>query len=247
MHIQYMKLTNVLGSTNLNPEYYMFVPKQILFWKHFGIKFIAVVVGEKIPDELLDYSENIILWNKNLNINTAFVGQNIRMYIPALLNMPDDEMVMITDMDMLPMNDTYYKDGLENFNKEDFVYYRNIDGNQIYMCYNAAHPSIWGKLFSVNNESDIETIINQTYNHQYSGIPGDTGWFIDQEIMYNKLINYQNLKILDRPIKRLEMEDFTNLVNSGETNFISNFDDSHFHCSYYDNINNILNAENQLS
>jgi hypothetical protein len=242
-----MKLTNVLGSTNLNPEYYMFVPKQILFWKHFGIKFIAVVVGEKIPDELLDYSENIILWNKNLNINTAFVGQNIRMYIPALLNMPDDEMVMITDMDMLPMNDTYYKDGLENFNKEDFVYYRNIDGNQIYMCYNAAHPSIWGKLFSVNNESDIETIINQTYNHQYSGIPGDTGWFIDQEIMYNKLINYQNLKILDRPIKRLEMEDFTNLVNSGETNFISNFDDSHFHCSYYDNINNILNAENQLS
>jgi hypothetical protein len=79
------------------------------------------------------------------------------------------------------------------------------------------------------------------------GIPGDTGWFIDQEIMYNKLINYQNLKILDRPIKRLEMEDFTNLVNSGETNFISNFDDSHFHCSYYDNINNILNAENQLS
>ena len=242
-----MKLTTVLGSTNLNPEYYMFLPKQILFWKHFGIKFIAVVVGEKIPDELIDYSQNIILWNKNLNINTAFVGQNLRMYIPALLDLPDDEMVMITDMDMLPMNDSYYKDGLENFNKEDFVYYRNVDGNQIYMCYNAAHPSIWGKLFSINNECDIETIINQTYNNQYTGMPGDTGWFIDQEIMYNKLINYQNLKILDRPIKRLEMEDFTNLVNSGETNFISNFDDSHFHRSYYDNISNILNAEKQLS
>ena len=56
-----MKLSTVLGSTNLNPQYYMFVPKQILFWKHFGIKFIAVVVGEKIPDELLDYSQNIIL------------------------------------------------------------------------------------------------------------------------------------------------------------------------------------------
>ena len=43
------------------------------------------------------------------------------------------------------------------------------------------------------------------------------------------------------------MEDFTNLVNSGETNFTSNFDDSHFHRSYYDNISNILNAEKQLS
>jgi hypothetical protein len=242
-----MRLTTVLGSTNLNPRYYMFVPKQILFWKHFGIKFIAVVVGEKIPDELVDYSQNIILWNKNLSINTAFVGQNIRMYIPALLNLPDDEMVMITDMDMLPMNDCYYKEGLENFTKEDFVYYRNIDGNQIYMCYNAAHPSIWGKLFSVTNEDDIEKIINVTYNMQYSGIPGHTGWFIDQEIMYKRLIDYPNLKILNRPIKRLEMNIFTKLVNSGAKNFISNFDDSHFHRSYYDNINNILNAEKQLS
>jgi hypothetical protein len=242
-----MKLTTVLGSTNLNPKYYMFVPKQILFWKKFGIKFIAVVVGEKIPDELIVYSDNIILWNRNLNINTAFVSQNIRMYIPALLNLPEDEMVMITDMDMLPMNDRYYKEGLENFTKEDFVYYRNVDKKQIYMCYNAAHPSIWGKLFSVNNESDIEKIINQTYNNQYSGIPGRIGWFIDQEIMYKKLINYSNLKILNRPIKRLEMDHFTNLVNSGKTNFISKFDDSHFHRSYHDNINNILNAEKQLS
>ncbi len=68
-----MKLTTVIGSTNLNSQYYMFVPKQILFWKHFGIKFIAFVVAESIP-ELREYSDNIILWNRNLNINTAFVG-----------------------------------------------------------------------------------------------------------------------------------------------------------------------------
>ena len=55
-----MKLSTVLGSTNLNSQYYMFIPKQILFWKHFGIKFIAVVVGDKIPDELKDFSDNII-------------------------------------------------------------------------------------------------------------------------------------------------------------------------------------------
>jgi hypothetical protein len=241
-----MKLTTVLGSTNLNPKYYMFVPKQILFWKHFGIKFIAVVVGEKIPDELIGYSENIILWNKNLNINTVFVGQNIRIYVPALLNLPDDEMVMITDMDMLPMNDRYYKEGLQNFKKEDFIYYRNVNKNQIYMCYNAAHPSVWGKLFSINNKNDIEKIINETYNSKYSGIPGHSGWYIDQKIMYSKLINYKSLKILNRPIKRLEMEEFNELLKKGKTNFIHNYDDSHFHRSYYDNINNILNAEKQL-
>ena len=241
-----MKLSTVLGSTNLNPQYYMFVPKQILFWKHFGIKFIGVVVGDKIPDELKDYSDNIILWNRNLDINTAFVAQNLRMYMTALINIPDDEMVMITDMDMLPMNDKYYKEGLENFKKEDFIYYRHVDGNQIYMCYNAAHPNTWSKVFSITNEDDVEKIINETYINQYSGIPGGKGWYTDQEIMYKKLINYPHLKVLNRPLKRLEMYDFNYKKNIGLNNFISNYDDSHFHRSYFNNIDNINHAEKQL-
>jgi len=241
-----MKLSTVLGSTNLNPQYYMFVPKQILFWKHFGIKFIGVVIGDKIPDELKDYSDNIILWNRNLDINTAFVAQNLRMYMTALINLPDDEIVMITDMDMLPMNDKYYKNGLDNFKKEDFIYYRHVDGNQIYMCYNAAHPHTWGNIFSITNEDDVEKIINETYINQYSGIPGGNGWYTDQEIMYKKLINYQHLKVLNRPLKRLEMYDFNQKKNKGINNFISNYDDSHFHRSYFNNIDNIIHAEKQL-
>ena len=34
-----------------------------------------------------------------------------------------DELVMITDMDMLPMSSNYYCDGLQDFNTEDFIYY----------------------------------------------------------------------------------------------------------------------------
>lgn len=241
-----MKLTTVLGVVNLNKEYYMFIPKQIFFWKYFSINFIAVIVGENIPDELKEYSDNIILWNRNLNLNTVFVAQNLRLYYTALINLPDDEMVMITDMDMLPMNSNYYKDGLENFNKDDFIYYRNVDKNQIYMCYNAAHPHLWGKLFEISNEDDIEKKINDTYSISYTGIPGDKDWFIDQEIMYKKLINYPNLKILNRPIKRLEMYHLNLLINNNSTNFISNYDDAHFHRSYYKNLNLILNVEKQL-
>lgn len=241
-----MKLTTVIGSVNLNPQYYMFIPKQILFWKHFNINFIAVLIGKKIPDELKEYSSNIILWNKNLNLNTAFVAQNLRMYYTGLIDLPEDELIMITDMDMLPMNHNYYTEGLEQFCKDDFIYYRNVDGNQIYMCYNAAHPKIWSKLFEINNEDDIEKKINETYNQHYSGIPGNTGWFIDQETMYKKLINYPHLKVLNRPIKRLEMFDFNNLLNQGLNNFISNYDDAHFHRSYFANTHLIINAENQL-
>lgn len=200
-----MKLTTVLGSVNDNRDYYLFIPKQILFWKKFGIKFIAVYVGEKIPEELTNYSDNIILWNNNLDINTSFVAQNLRMYYTSLLELPQDELVMITDMDILPMSSTYYCNGLEKYNVDDFIYYRHIDGNQIYMCYNAAHPSLWSKMFKINCIEDIKNKIYSTYDKIYNGIPGSHGWFIDQEIMYSSLINYENLKVLNRPIKRLEM------------------------------------------
>ena len=84
----------------------MFIPYQIYFWNHFNIKFIALLIGKEIPEVLLPYSD-IILWNKNLVLNASYVGQNLRIYYPALLNIPDNEMLMITDMDMLPTERLY--------------------------------------------------------------------------------------------------------------------------------------------
>jgi hypothetical protein len=242
-----MKLTTVLASVNLNSHYYMFIPKQILFWNKFNIKFIAVIVGDKIPEELNEYYPNIILWNKNLDLNTAFVAQNLRIYYTSLLNLPDDEIAMITDMDMLPTNDIYYKKGLENFDKEDFIYYRHIDGNQIYMCYNAAHPDVWKKVFNINNENDIEKKIYETYNDNYNGIPGSNGWFKDQEIMYEKLINYHNLKVLSKPLKRLEINVQKNHILNCDKNYLIYYDDVHYHRSYFNNINLINEAEKELN
>lgn len=241
-----MKLTTVLSATNLNRDYFLFIPKQILFWEKFNIKFIAILVGENIPEELKEYSSNIILWNKNLKLNTVFVAQNIRIYYPALINLPDDEMIMITDMDMLPTNDKYYKNGLENFTQNDFIYYRHIDGNQIYMCYNAAHPKTWGKIFDIDSETCIENKINDTYINNYDGVPGSTGWFKDQEMMYIKLINYPHLHVLDRPLTRLETWIHCDHINNKNDNFISKYDDAHYHRSYLNNIDLILNAEKQI-
>ena len=224
----------------------MFIPEQIYFWNKFNIKFIAIVVGEKIPNELIELSNNIILWNKNLNLNTAFVAQNLRIYFPALIDLPDDELVMITDMDMLPMNYKYYKEGLENFNQDDFIYYRNIDKNQIFMCYNAAHPKVWSQVFQIKNELDIEQKIAETYVNNYNGIPGSIGWFKDQEILHEKLINYHGLKVLNRPIKRLEVNKYNKLLENNNKLFINLYDDAHFHRSYTKNKELIKNATIQL-
>jgi len=242
-----MKLTTVLGSVNNNPAYYMFIPKQILFWAKFNIRFIAVFVGESVPPELEAYKANILLWTRNKDMKSAFIGQNIRIYYPALLDLPDDELVMITDMDMLPMNHTYYTAGLDSFTTSDFIYYREVDGNQIYMCYNAAHPRTWANIFGIKSEDDIERALNSTYNKSYGGYAGCTGWYSDQLLMYERLIKYPHLKVLNRPIKRLEMGKYRAKLNCGDKNFISRYDDSHFHRSYFDNEALIADAERQLA
>jgi hypothetical protein len=242
-----MKLTTVLGSVNDNPEYYMFIPKQIHFWNKCNIRFIAIFVGKSIPTILEAYKDNIILWDTMLYLNTAYLGQNLRMYYAALLDLPAGEAVMLTDMDMLPMNSTYYTHGLESYTDEDFIYYRHIEGNEIFMCYNAAHPSLWAKLFSITSRSDIEQRLFEEYNFSYTGIPGTTGWFTDQYIMHNRLKEYQGLKVLNRPLKRLEMDEYAFRLNQGDTNFIKEYDDAHFHRSYYTNEQLILDAEKQLA
>ena len=195
------------------------------------------------------YKDNIILWNKNLDLNSVYVAQNIRIYYPSILKLPENEIVMLTDMDMLPANDIYYKHDIDKFNIDDFIYYRNIDfeNKQIYMCYNAAHPKIWGKVFNIYNEEDIEKQIIENNNLLFNGNPGSNGWFIDQEIMYNKLINYKYLNILNRPIKRLEVYMYHKHLNNNDTNFIKNYDDIYFHRSYLNNEQIILNAEIQMN
>jgi hypothetical protein len=131
------------------------------------------------------YLESIPEWS------IAQQAQCIRFWAAKILDAP----FIISDMDMLPTNSKYYCSDLDHFQKDDFIYYRHIDPKkQIYMCYNAAHPSVWKKVFNINSKQDIINRINETYQNNYNGIPGSTGWFIDQEIMYNNLINYPHLK-----------------------------------------------------
>ena len=65
--------------------------------------------------------------------------------------------------------------------------------------------------------------------------------------MYNRLINYEGLKVLNRPINRLEVGGYHHHLNIGDTQFISRYDDAHFHRSYYANEQLILDAEKQLA
>jgi GT2 family glycosyltransferase len=241
------RLTTVISSVNNNPNYYMFIPKQIFFWGTFGIRFIAIFAGEKIPPELMDYKDNIILWNRNTDLNSIYLGQNLRMYYASLLKLPDDEVVMITDMDMLPTNISYYATGIENISKEVFICYRFIlEHSKILMCYNAAHPDTWAKIFDVYSEFSIERQLTENYNKEYTGVHGSIGWYTDEQVLYKKLEKYPHVAILNKHINRLHSDEYYDRLSRGDTHFIHEYDDAHFHTDYFINKDLILDAEKQL-
>ena len=242
-----MRLTTVLGSVDNSPQYYKFIPIQIFFWKKINVNFLCVFAGHQIPDELKPFEKNIILWNHNLDLKGAFLGQNLRMYYPALLNLPDDELVMITDMDIFPTNFNYFTDGLENFKKENFIYYRKVYQNQFFICYNAAHPHTWSRCLGIKNKKDIIKRLKETYPKKYSGKPGRSGWYSDQEILYKSLINYPNLIILNRKLNHLETKVYKKRLEKGETNFINQYTDIHFHQNYFKHEKLILDSIKQLN
>lgn len=228
-----MKLTTVIASVNENPHYYNFIPYQIAVWAKFNLKFIVIYVGESIPYELRQFSGNIILWDKNLDISTVYTSQMLRALYPALLDLPDDEMVMITDMDMLPGRPEYYTADLDTYQKKDFIYYKKLGNKQVYMCYNAAHPDTWGEVFGIKSEQDIEDVLLESYPDNYTGKHGGAGWYTDQLFMYDKLIGYHSFQVLNRSLRRLEMGVCSQFITQGLVGFAQQYDDIPFHMSFF--------------
>jgi hypothetical protein len=147
-----MRLSYVLTATNDNPLYIDFIPVFIRAWKKLypDVQVRILVVADKIPDWLNSWLDNLILFKPPSGIDTGFIAQYIRVLYPSLL--PTDGAVMITDMDMIPMNRSYYSSTIEPFDTNTFVYYRGnvcAESREIAMCYNAACPAIWSEIFKL--------------------------------------------------------------------------------------------------
>lgn len=246
-----MKLDCVLTSVNDNRLYLDFVPIFVKTWNKLypDVEVKIVLISNNIPDDLLQYKENIILFNPIDNILTSFISQFIRLLYPCILNYLNG--VLITDIDMLPMNRTYYTEPIKPYDNNKFIYYREnicMSYNQIAMCYNIATPNIWREIFGINSLEDIINKIKSIHNQNtiLEG-HGNSGWFIDQITLYNNVINWNtntnnfiSLKESDTKFKRLDRGTF-NLDDINIKNDIKNGLYTDYHCyrpmSDYSNIN----------
>ena len=246
-----MKLDCVLTACNMNPLYSDFIPIFIKTWNKLypNVDVKIVLIHEFIPPELDAYTNNIILFKPIANISTAFISQYIRLLYPCILNYTNG--IMITDMDMIPMNSTYYTKNIENIDDSKFIYYRNVllkDHKEIAMCYNVGLSKTWSEIFNIKSIEDINVRLKEVNNNiKYVDGHGASGWATDQIDFFKYVVkwnesshNFVYLNDMHTGYKRLDRAAFFN-INSQLRELISNgyFSDYHAYRPYsqYKSIN----------
>ena len=235
-----MKLDCVLTSVNEKRIYLDFVPIFIKTWNKLypNVDVKIVLISTNIPDDLLLYKNNIILFKPIENVLTSFTSQFIRLLYPCILNYENG--VLITDMDMIPMNRNYYTKNIMEYDNNKFIYYRDnicIPYKQIAMCYNVATPQIWKDIFKINSLDDIISYIkNVSDKNIIKEGHGNAGWNIDQLTLYNKVFEWNNktnnfirLNEIQTKFKRLNRNTFNiSDVNTRKNIIEGNYTD--YHC-----------------
>ena len=221
-----MLLTDVLTSTNMNPDYYKFIPSFIKAWKKLfpNVNIHIIVIAEEIIEELQQYKQYLKLFKPIKDVETSFIAQNIRLFYPALINQAKGG-IIITDMDMIPMNTIYYTEPIKDISHDKFICYRPLScvgKDEMVICYNIAHQNIWSEIFNIKTEADIIEQINSIYKKdKYIGENANKHykpyWITDQLYLYEQTQkwnkNTNNLIILDDS-KYMNRLDKLNIFNN---------------------------------
>ena len=191
-----MKIDCILTATNLNPLYCDFIPLFISMWNKLlpEADVIIILIANDIPPKYLKYSNNIILFQPIEGLKTEFISQYIRTLYPSILKYSGG--ILITDMDIFPMNRAYYVDNIAYIPDSKFIYYRDalLDDKEIAICYNIATPATWGEVSNISCLEDISNRLLERYSQiSYDGIHGGCGWATDQLDLYMNIMLWHTL------------------------------------------------------
>lgn len=179
-----MLIDCILTAVNDDPFYSDFIPLFVKAWNklYTNIDVKIIFISDNIPDKYLEYKDNIILFKPIENVLTCFTSQYIRLLYPCILNY--NNAILITDIDMIPLNKNYFTDYVKKYSDDKFIYYRKglMDyANQFSICYNAACPSIWKDIFKINSLEDIvNQLIHITNVRKIKKNKGTHNWNVDQ-------------------------------------------------------------------
>ena len=187
-----MILDCVLTACNTNETYINFIPMFVNAWNSLypNVDVKIVLVSKSIPPKFAKFAKYIILFDPIDQLSTAFISQYIRILYPALL--PYQHGILITDIDMIPMNKLYFSKPIEEIENNKFIAYRDVllFKKQIAICYNIAKNVTWQNIFEIYSVEDIIERLKSVFSKiTYKG-HGNTGWETDQIHLYQYVMDW---------------------------------------------------------
>ena len=186
-----MQVTHVLLASDLNPRYVEFWPLTSRAWEQVArIEPVLVLVAREheVSAELRD-DPRVRVFEPLEGIHTAFQAQAIRLLYPALLETRGA--VLISDMELMPMNRRYWHEPVAALDATFFVTYRDVDHwrDMVAIPFNAAEPATWAELFGVSGLDDVRARLREwAEGRDYDGVRGGSGWYTDQLVLHDTLL-----------------------------------------------------------
>jgi len=175
----------VLMGSDTNPMYLEFWPVVSKIWKEvFGIIPVLGLICDE-DSELYEDEFGLVKKFKNINgVNSGLQSQIVRFYLPKYL----DGVCLISDIDMLPLSPTYFKNNSEKQTEDNIILYSSdnpecLRAKQYPMCYFSADSKLFPKVFDID--------LNWEQFCMYLSIRNE-GWFTDQRYLYDKVNEYKN-------------------------------------------------------
>lgn len=188
LSIHGITIDRVILSSDANPTYLEFWPLVARAWKdRIGIKPTLALIAE--DDVVVDTTLGEVIRIKPIEgISTAMQAQVIRLLLP--IHFPD-EISIISDIDMLPLNKEYFINSVANIPDDMFVVYRDMaygpDSLRFPMCYNVGKGSLFSSIFNVHSIEEIPAKIKEWASFNW-------GWATDEVALYTYVRGWKYFK-----------------------------------------------------
>ena len=190
-----MKIDYVIVSSDDNPMYKDFYPIVAKRWLELGYKTYYVNITDK--DEIIENEYGIIHKIKSLDfVSTGFQSQVVRLFSSKFI----EGNIMMSDIDMLPINGDYYNQYLNELTDDNVIIYSGQPYSDVPyypMCYVVSNS------FNFRRYLEIEDVNFSEYCKMLSDAYGQA-WNTDENFMYDRFQNYkENLVVKnDRDFSR---------------------------------------------
>jgi hypothetical protein len=220
-----MKVAYVILACDSNPNYLQYWPVVAKAWtRRIGVHPILYLIEK--PGETINIDDSlgtVIRFKAVDGIPTSMQAQCIRLLAPQLVD--TDEFVIISDMDIIPIQEKFFQGYLADVDEKNWISYTLF----CQMCYNAATPTIWKSVFNtdINDSSKPKEIYDIIKAKLIEWHAIDMGWSTDQYILRKNIGKTRQYSIMRKAGKVNRLARQVHKTSDIDLNILEQYIDYH--------------------